>query len=201
MRQSAHPADIMLPQSYNILQSLLTTNKGVNMLTMRKTNGETIKLKNKQFKKYFADLMDSQLRSEILKALKQNVKELDGDGHSIEDPKFYINNVGLPTEFVFGVAQKHYSDFRNPKSTITNNKFGVCDYVFGVSTLSMLERLANIVGWDSELRERYSNLSGRGFMARVCLDNIKKQIESINEKDLEPEYIDPSKYMEAKTNA
>ena len=173
---------------------LTQTNTGGQMLTFNK-DGKKVKIKNKDFKKYFADLMAEHSRVEILKALKENINELDGDGHSILDPEFYITKVKLPSEFVFRYSDKHYSDFRDYKSTITNTKFGVCDYIFGVYNLSMLEALCRVVGWDKELRETYSNMSGRGFMARVCLDNLKKQIELLKDEDLTPKEIDPCQYI------
>lgn len=165
------------------------------MLTFTNKEGKEFKIKNKDFKKYFADLMAEHSRVAILKALKENVNELEGDGHSINDPEFYITKVKLPSEFVFENTSKHYSDFSDYKSTISNSKFGVCDYVFGVNNLYILEDLCRVVGWDKDLRESYVNKTGRGFMARVCLDNIKKQIELLKDEDLEPKEIDPCQYI------
>ena len=88
------------------------------MMLITKKDGTELRLLKKEFKKYFADLMAAELKVEILKAVKENVKELDADGHSVYPPEIYIRDVKLPAEFVFELTQKHYSDYSDFKGTL-----------------------------------------------------------------------------------
>ena len=70
------------------------------MLTCTTKDGKEIKLKNKEFKKYFAAAQAERVLAEVMKALKENAKELEADGHSVIPPEHYILDVKLPSEFV-----------------------------------------------------------------------------------------------------
>jgi hypothetical protein len=165
------------------------------MMLITKKDGTKLRLLKKEFKKYFADLMAAELKVEILKAVKENVKELDADGHSVYPPEIYIRDVKLPAEFVFELTQKHYSDYSDFKGTLTNSKFGLMDYVFGVNNLSMLHRLCNIVGWKKENREAASHMLGRGSEARVLHKNLVEKAAEITDEMLIPKHPDPQTYI------
>jgi len=164
------------------------------MLTCTTKDGKEIKLKNKEFKKYFAAAQAERVLAEVMKALKENAKELEADGHSVIPPEHYILDVKLPSEFVFSMTRKHYSDYSDFKGTLTNSKYGVMDYVFGVNNLEMLEKLAYFVGWTKGHKETYSNMFGRGSAARVAHKNILEQAASITNDQCVAKYVDPADY-------
>ena len=138
--------------------------------------GKKTKIKNRDFRKLFQEEMNKKLREKVYEALKKNYKKLEPCGYSIMSPMFFINDMEMPDEFVFGFTRKHYSNYRHYKETLYVNG-NVVDYIFGVNNLWMLENLSGMVGWDKELYDRYVHLNGRGGLAGVCVQNIHKHFE------------------------
>ena len=141
--------------------------------------GKKTKIKNRDFRKLFQEEMNKKLRDKVYEALKKNYKKLEPCGHSIMSPMFFINDMEMPDEFVFGFTRKHYSNYRHYKETLYVNG-NVVDYIFGVNNLWMLENLSGMVGWDKELYDRYVHLNGRGGLAGLCVQNIHKHFEKTN---------------------
>ena len=140
-----------------------------------KTGKET-KIKNKDFRKLFQQKMDEKLRADVLEALKKNHDKLEPCGHSIMSPMFFINEIGMPDEFVFKYTRKHYSNYRCHKETLYVNG-SIVDYIFGVNNLWMLEILSGMVGWDKDLYQEYIHKNGRGRLAGICVENIRKHFK------------------------
>ena len=146
------------------------------MIITTDDKGKETKYTYSQCKKIFAEKQRKFLHKKIIEALKKNLGELSNSGHEILSPSYYITKIGLPDEFVCGLAFKHKSDYSDHKSTLYDNNGGVADYIFGVNNLSMLERLCGIVGWDKKLYQCYVDISGRGRLGGICYENLAKQL-------------------------
>ena len=151
---------------------------GNNMITITdpKTGKET-KYSYKDFKSKFQEDRNKKIKEEIVKALKTNYKKLDDTGHGIIAPCFYIREIGLPDEYVFKFAEKHYSNYESYKETLFDNDGNIADYIFGVNNLDILDDLCRVIGWDDGKKSLCYSLYGRGSQAEVCLENIKLQCE------------------------
>ena len=153
------------------------------MITFTVKDGNKTKYTNRQYRKIFAERKSKELCEEIIKALKENLDKLDNSGHNINDPTHYINNVKLPAEYIFRFACKHYSNYSHYKSTLYDRSGSMVDYIFGCNNLSVLSSLCNIVGWDKAIYEHYCHVSGRGFSAGLCYQNLVKQLNYQSKKD------------------
>lgn len=97
----------------------------------------------------------------IKEALRKNFF-LEGDGHGVYEPEFYIRN-GFPEEFVQSLVHKHGggSHFKEQIDGDPNK------IITGVYNLDMLYRVASLLG------AKGSTKMGRGFQARELVENIK----------------------------
>mgnify|MGYP003139989192 CR=1 FL=1 len=153
------------------------------MITHTAKDGTETKYTVRQYRKFFAETKGKELQEEIIKALKDNLDKLDSSGHNINDPTHYINDVKLPAEFICNFARKHYSNYSDYKSTLYDRSGSMVDYIFGCNNLSVLSSLCNIVGWDKAIYEHYCHVSGRGFSASLCYQNLVKQLNYQSKKD------------------
>ena len=142
------------------------------MITHTAKDGTITKYTNRQYRKFFAAKKGKELQEEIIKALRENLDKIDNSVHNINDPTHYINDVKLPAEYVFRFAYKHYSNYSDYKSTLYDRRGNMVDYIFGCNNLSVLESLCGIVGWDKDIYEKYACVSGRGFSAGLCYQNL-----------------------------
>jgi len=111
--------------------------------------------------------MDNKTKSLIVKAIKTNLKELSDSGHAIKAKEYYIDTLGLPTEFVERFVHTHYSSKDNPKGMIFNDRGEVLAFLEGVYNLEILRRLAFIINPKSKYYHDGLNSLGRGSEARL----------------------------------
>tara|TARA_A100001515_G_C4507709_1_gene188949 strand:+ start:144 stop:602 length:459 start_codon:yes stop_codon:yes gene_type:complete len=143
------------------------------MITITDTKtGKKNKYSYEDFKSKFQEDRNKQIKDEILKALETNYKKLDDTGHGIIAPCFFIKKIGLPDEYVFKFAKKHYSNYDSYKETLFDNDGNIVDYIFGVNNLDILDNLCRVIGWDKDKKSLYYSLYGRGSQAEVCIENI-----------------------------
>lgn len=86
------------------------------------------------------------------------IEELDGDGHSIYDPKL-LTGAGMPAEFAEAYSQEHKSD-GSPKGSIESGG-AIVPSLRGVYSLSFYRRMCELYGVPS-----LTHCLGRGSEAR-----------------------------------
>jgi len=107
------------------------------------------------------------MKAIILKALKANPELLDGDGHSIMAPQYYIE-LGIPYDLLDGLDH-NYKSGNDYKSAIFKNgqELKTCK---GIYNLSFLYRLASFL----DVKD-YPSQWGRGSQAQVICSAIREK--------------------------
>tara|TARA_R100000656_G_scaffold5125_1_gene6807 strand:+ start:27 stop:515 length:489 start_codon:yes stop_codon:yes gene_type:complete len=146
-------------------------------------DGKVYKYSYAEYKKFYQERRDKELKEEIIKALKKNFDKLEGDGHGVFKVYEYIVDIGLPEEFVVPFARKHYSDFSDYKNTLTDSNGSIMDYCWGINNLDILYALCDIVGWDKQQKDLDARLYGRGGRARVCKANLALKLNILSKKE------------------
>ena len=97
------------------------------MIITTDDKGKETKYTYSQYKKIFAEKQGKFLHKKIIEALKKNLGELSNSGHEILSPSYYITKIGLPDEFVCGLAfkptsflHKNDSPWRNRRHSAQN---------------------------------------------------------------------------------
>jgi hypothetical protein len=122
--------------------------------------------------------MNMKYKELVFKALKKNFKELINSGHAIEDKAYYIDELGLPEEYVEQFVHRHHSSKDNPKAMIFSHETGKrLEYLDGVYNLQILKHMAWMLNPNSKDYEDGLSSLGRGSEARHYHDAIAKALK------------------------
>ena len=67
------------------------------------------KMSIKEFREYFEEERNSELKELVFKSLKKNFSKIEPDGHGIYYAKYYLVDLELPEDVVLPLVQKHLS--------------------------------------------------------------------------------------------
>lgn len=100
---------------------------------------------------------------------------LDGDGHSIMLPSFYVD-LGWPEEFIASLVTVYKSDTSSIKSTIFDHDGNILESLEGIDSLSFHREIAWMFDCDADAR-----ISGRGSQARDIVHKLAVKFGRIKE--------------------
>lgn len=107
----------------------------------------------------YAAMVERLNTPEQKQAIKQAVVELDGDGHSILDPQFFLTK-GIDGELLMRLTQTFESSKEDPKWEITKDGKRI-EELEGIWSLTFLTTVAR--AYDV----KYASAFGRGTQARL----------------------------------
>jgi len=120
--------------------------------------------------------MNMKYKELVFKALKKNFKGLIDSGHAIEDKAYYVDELGLPEEYVEQFVHRHHSSKDNPKGMIFNEAGERLEYLDGVYNLQILKHMAWMLNRNSKDYEDGLSSLGRGFEAKHYHNAIGKAL-------------------------
>lgn len=106
---------------------------------------------------------------ELLETNDKLWEAIDGDGHSINDPAFYIE-LGWPEDFIAGSTVVHESDRSSYKGSIFDANGNFLDRLEGVDSLSFHRRIGALFGINAP-----AHISGRGSQARSIAGQLREK--------------------------
>ena len=130
------------------------------------------KMSIKEFREYFEEERNSELKELVSKSLKKNFSKIEPDGHGIYYAKYYLVDLELPEDVVLPLVQKHKSRYSEGHTGIIYGDNGhILDYMYGVNNLSMLFKLCDLLDATD-----YDSKHGRGAQAAQLVSALHKKL-------------------------
>ncbi len=98
----------------------------------------------------------------------------ESDGYSIYDAEYFIDEIGLPADFVKNIVKSYEPGLRIDKTSKKYKEGDEPAFITGVSSHALLFRLANIL----EVEHEGEDTDGRGMLAEVISQAILKYLET-----------------------
>jgi hypothetical protein len=135
--------------------------------------GDTKKVMNiKEYRKYFEEERNKEIKEKVFKSLKKNFSKLECDGHGIYFAKHYLVDLELPEDIVLPMITKHKSIYSEGHTGIIYGDNGhIIDYMYGINNLSMLYCLCDLLEAND-----YDSKHGRGSQAAQLYSALKRKL-------------------------
>ena len=99
----------------------------------------------------------------------------ESDGYSIFDAEYFIDEIGLPADFVKNLVVSYEPGLRTDRTSKKHEEGDEPSFVTGVSSHALLFKLANIL----DVEHKAEDMDGRDLQAAVISQAILKYLETI----------------------